>query len=467
VSIGVLRHLNEHILTTVLRQIITLQVGQCGNQVGHQFWSQLCREHAVGVDGFTTTDVKRTDETNVFFSSNDDKRYTPRAILVDLEPGVINDIRNTTDHLFNDRNILQSSTGLGAGNIWSKGYDYADSEKEPFLDIIDRELDSCDNLEAFQLVHSVAGGTGSGVGSHILEMLSDRYNKKLVTTYSVFPESGQSSDVVVQPYNTVLTLKRLIENSDANIVVENSALLNNAIKTFQSNSPTISQTNQLISTIMSSTTNTLRYPGYMYNSLTSIISTIVLTPDLHFIVPSYTPFTSDFVQDARQIRKSSAYDVVLELLDRKIRMIDSNDKHDSYISIFDILQGNYDQSDIQKSIIKAQQRAKFVPWSSSSVHIAQGKKSPHYTTQNSNYVSGLMLSNTSSIITLLDKTCKQYDKIMRRSAFVGGYKDGKLFQSGLDEFKESRECVQGVIDEYQNAEKVSYLDDDNDEEVQL
>lgn len=427
--------------------------------MGQQFWSQLCQEHAVGADGFTTAHEKRTDEPNVFFHTNDDKRYTPRAVLVDMEPGVLNDIKNSTGHLFNERNMLQSSSGLGAGNIWSKGYDYADSEREIFLETIDRELDSCDNLEAFQLVHSVAGGTGSGVGSHILELLSDRYNKKLITTYSVFPESGQSSDVVVQPYNTVLTLRRLIENADANIVVENSALLNNAIRTFQSSSPTISQTNQLISTIMSSATNTLRYPGYMYNSLTSIISTLVLTPDLHFLVPSYTPFTSDFVHDARQIRKSSVYDVVLELLDRKIRMIDCDDKHDSYISIFDIVQGDYDQSDIQKSIVKAQQRANFVPWSSSSVHVAQGKKSMHHVTANSHYPSGLQLSNTSSIITLLDKTCKQYDKIMRRSAFIGGY-DGRLFQNGLDEFAESRECVQGVIDEYTSAEKVSYLDDE-------
>ncbi|ODQ62239.1 hypothetical protein WICANDRAFT_60307 [Wickerhamomyces anomalus NRRL Y-366-8] len=449
-------------------EILTLQIGQCGNQVGQQFWSQLCNEHGIGPDGMTTVEGMREDETNIFFNSNDDKRFTPRALLVDLEPGVISDIKSKTNNLFNDRNIHLSSTGSSAGNIWSKGYDYAESQNELFLEMIDRELDSCDNLEAFQLIHSVAGGTGSGVGSYFLEILADRYNKKLTTTYSIFPESVQSSDVVVQPYNTVLTLKRLIDSSDANIVIENSALLNNAIKTFQSNSPSTTQTNQLIAAVMSGATNTLRYPGYMYNSYTSIISTLVPTPDLHFLVPSYTPFTSDFVTDAKQIRKSSAYDVVLELLDKKIKMIDVEEKHNLYISIFGILQGDYDQTDIQKAIIKAQQRAKFVPWSSSSVHVANGKKSQHYKTSDSDYVSGLMLSNTSSIISLLGKTCKQYDKIMRRNAFVGGYKDGKLFQNGLDEFKESRETVQSVIDEYKRAELVSYLDDDvEDEEVEL
>lgn len=58
------------------------------------------------------------------------------------------------------------------------------------MDIIDRELDSTDNFEGFQLLHSVAGGTGSGLGSSLLEALTDRYSKSFITTYSVFPVSN-------------------------------------------------------------------------------------------------------------------------------------------------------------------------------------------------------------------------------------------------------------------------------------
>lgn len=47
------------------------------------------------------------------------------------------------------------------------------------------------------------------MGSYLLETLSDRYPKKLLQTYSVFPMLTETSDVVVQPYNSVLTLKRL------------------------------------------------------------------------------------------------------------------------------------------------------------------------------------------------------------------------------------------------------------------
>ena len=58
---------------------------------------------------------------------------------------------------------------------------------EEIFDILDREADNSDSLEGFVLCHSIAGGTGSGMGSFLLERLTDRYPKKLIQTYSVFP----------------------------------------------------------------------------------------------------------------------------------------------------------------------------------------------------------------------------------------------------------------------------------------
>ncbi len=69
--------------------------------------------------------------------------------------------------------------------------------------------------QGFMLLHSIAGGTGSGLGSFILENLNDRYPKKLIQTYSVFPNNEETSDVVVQPYNSMLSLKRLTVNADS------------------------------------------------------------------------------------------------------------------------------------------------------------------------------------------------------------------------------------------------------------
>ena len=88
------------------REIITLQLGQCGNQgeLSHESlrlyvcikttWSKwaphlLCAEHGINKNGILeewATDGG--DRKDVFFYQADDELYVPRSILVDLEPRV-------------------------------------------------------------------------------------------------------------------------------------------------------------------------------------------------------------------------------------------------------------------------------------------------------------------------------------------------------------------------------------------
>lgn len=46
--------------------------------------------------------------------------------------------------------------------------------------MVDREAEGSDSLEGFVLTHSIAGGTGSGLGSFILERINDRFPKKII-----------------------------------------------------------------------------------------------------------------------------------------------------------------------------------------------------------------------------------------------------------------------------------------------
>ena len=74
------------------------------------------------------------------------------------------------------------------------GYEEGERVQDEILDMIDREADGSDSLEGFVMTHSIAGGTGSGLGSYLLEALNDRFPKKLIQTYSVFPNDN---DVVI------------------------------------------------------------------------------------------------------------------------------------------------------------------------------------------------------------------------------------------------------------------------------
>jgi len=91
--------------------------------------------------------------------------------MLDLEPRVINSIQNSEQRqLYNHENIFLSPQGGGAGNNWASGYSQAENFQEDILDMVDREAEGSDSLEGFVLCHSVAGGTGSGMGSFILEV---------------------------------------------------------------------------------------------------------------------------------------------------------------------------------------------------------------------------------------------------------------------------------------------------------
>lgn len=244
------------------RGLITIQLGQCGNQIGTEFWAKLCLEHGIDEEGrLKEIALDADDRKDVYFYQADDEHYIPRAVLLDLEPRVINQIQTGPyKNLYNHENIYLSKEGGGAGNNWASGYTQGKQIIEDVFDILDREADNCDNLEGFVLCHSIAGGTGSGVGSYVLERLKERFPKKLVQTYSVFPQmsEGQGSDVVVQPYNSLLTLQRLALHCDCTVVLDNTALNRIAVDRLHISNPTFSQINQLVSTIMAASTATLR-----------------------------------------------------------------------------------------------------------------------------------------------------------------------------------------------------------------
>lgn len=68
-------------------------------------------------------------------------------------------------------------------------------------------------------MHSLGGGTGSGLGSYIVKDLADIYPTVFKFSTCVFP--GEDDNVVTSPYNCMLALNVLIENADCVLPVDN------------------------------------------------------------------------------------------------------------------------------------------------------------------------------------------------------------------------------------------------------
>ncbi|KAK2580464.1 hypothetical protein KPH14_006206 [Odynerus spinipes] len=427
-------------------EMITLQLGQCGNQIGFEFWKRLCAEHGISPEGILEDyAIDGTDRKDVFFYQSDDEHYIPRAVLLDLEPRVIHTIMNSPySKLYNPENIYLSKHGGGAGNNWASGYHQGEKLQEEIFDILDREADGSDSLEGFVLCHSIAGGTGS----------------EMILKFVMIPLSCFSffSDVVVQPYNSLLTLKRLTQCADCVVVLDNTALNRIASDRLHIQNPSFTQINKLVSTIMSVSTTTLRYPSYMNNDLVSLIAPLIPTPRLHFLMTGYTPISTD--QEGASVRKTSVLDVMRRLLQPKNMMVsaalDRNASH-CYISILNIIQGEVDPTQVHKSLQRIRERklAQFIPWGPASIQVALSRKSPYI--QTTHRVSGLMLANHTNISSLFDRALQQYDKLRKREAFLEQFRKEKMFEDNLDELDSSRSVVEYLVKEYQAATRFDYL----------
>jgi tubulin beta len=80
--------------STTMREIVSIQGGQCGNQIGSKFWEVVSDEHGVDPTGTYQGDSDlQLERINVYFNEATGGRYVPRAVLMDLEPGTMDSVR--------------------------------------------------------------------------------------------------------------------------------------------------------------------------------------------------------------------------------------------------------------------------------------------------------------------------------------------------------------------------------------
>jgi tubulin epsilon len=145
--------------------------------------------------------------------------------MIDMEEGVINSFRDEPwRSLFTEKQIITSNSG--SGNNWAVGYHhYGTQFGDKIREALRQQVELCDSLQSVFLIHSLGGGTGSGLGTWILSMLSDELPDVYRFATAVVP-SPEGDDVITSPYNTVLSLHQLSLHADAILPAENHALLN-------------------------------------------------------------------------------------------------------------------------------------------------------------------------------------------------------------------------------------------------
>ncbi|KAG8508147.1 Tubulin beta-3 chain [Galemys pyrenaicus] len=468
-----------------MREIVHIQAGQCGNQIGAKFWEVISDEHGIDPSGNYVGDSDlQLERISVYYNEASCEpgtggggvhpgegqvplptahKYVPRAILVDLEPGTMDSVRSGAfGHLFRPDNFIFGQSG--AGNNWAKGHYTEGAELvDSVLDVVRKECENCDCLQGFQLTHSLGGGTGSGMGTLLISKVREEYPDRIMNTFSVVP-SPKVSDTVVEPYNATLSIHQLVENTDETYCIDNEALYDICFRTLKLATPTYGDLNHLVSATMSGVTTSLRFPGQLNADLRKLAVNMVPFPRLHFFMPGFAPLTA---RGSQQYRALTVPELTQQMFDAKNMMAACDPRHGRYLTVATVFRGRMSMKEVDEQMLAIQSKnsSYFVEWIPNNVKVAVCDIPPRGLKMSSTFIG-----NSTAIQELFKRISEQFTAMFRRKAFLHWYTG-----EGMDEmeFTEAESNMNDLVSEYQQYQDATaeeegemYEDDEEESEAQ-
>ncbi|KAL0351759.1 UNVERIFIED_CONTAM: Tubulin beta-1 chain [Sesamum calycinum] len=436
-----------------MREILHIQGGQCGNQIGSKFWEVICDEHGVDPTGKYKGDGSSSDtqleRINVYFNEASGGRYVPRAVLMDLEPGTMDSIRSGPyGQIFRPDNFV---FGSRAGNNWAKGHYTEGAELiDSVLDVVRKEAENCDCLQGLldtdiRLLVSMCrisgmslfgGGTGSGMGTLLISKIREEYPDRMMLTFSVFP-SPKVSDTVdkpTTPHSQCTNWWRMLMNA-----------WSLTMKLF-------GDLNHLISATMSGVTCCLRFPGQLNSDLRKLAVNLIPFPRLHFFMVGFAPLTS---RGSQHYISLTVPELTQQMWDAKNMMCAADPRHGRYLTASAMFRGKMSTKEVDEQMLNVQNKnsSYFVEWIPNNVKSSVCDIPPTGLKMASTFVG-----NSTSIQEMFRRVSEQFTAMFRRKAFLHWYTG-----EGMDEmeFTEAESNMNDLVAEYQQYQDAT-ADDEED-----
>ncbi|KAH1073151.1 hypothetical protein J1N35_025479 [Gossypium stocksii] len=404
-----------------MRECISIHIGQAGIQVGNACWELYCLEHGIQPDGQMPSDTTvggGDDAFNTFFSETGSGKHVPRAVFVDLEPTVIDEVRTGTyRQLFHPEQLISGKED--AANNFARGhYTIGKEIVDLCLDRIRKLADNCTGLQGFLVFNAVGGGTGSGLGSLLLERLSVDYGKKSKLGFTV-----RSLDI---------------------------------------ERPTYTNLNRLVSQVISSLTASLRFDGALNVDVTEFQTNLVPYPRIHFMLSSYAPVISAEKAYHEQL---SVAEITSSAFEPSSMMAKCDPRHGKYMACCLMYRGDVVPKDVNAAVatIKTKRTIQFVDWCPTGFKCGINYQPP-------TVVPGgdlakvqravCMISNSTSVAEVFSRIDHKFDLMYAKRAFVHWYV-GEGMEEG--EFSEAREDLAALEKDYEEVGAESGEGEDGDE----
>ncbi|XP_014214161.1 tubulin epsilon chain [Copidosoma floridanum] len=350
---------------------------------------------------------------------------------------------------------------LGSGNNWAVGYHtHGAAYNSQLEEAIRLSVEKCDCLHGFLLIHSLGGGTGSGLGTAVLKLLDDFYPHVDRFDSCIYPANTQ--DVVTSPYNVLLSTRKLIEHATCVFPAENQALqdmcnvyMNNKYENidqikYNTLRLPFQDMNSIIVNMLLHLTSGSRFPGCLNTDMNELATNLVPYPKLHYIFCSVSPVAFTASQTSVTNIKTFQDELFVNAWSRNNQLIkiDPLQTESLIIGTAHIYRGDASITDIRKIMKRFQDKAKFTTWSKEAMKIGLCS-----VPQAGRQASLICMINSTAMSLLFKDTLQNFDQLYRRKAHIHHYLQVENFEK--EDFIESKETVVNVFNQYNKIQSES------------
>lgn len=418
-----------------MSEIIFLQIGQCGNQIGWKFWEKALAEHSkYNKESSYDNSYKSFFEVGERGSFSTLNKVRARALLIDTELNAAKQLQESKiSSIFQGCNISFDATG--AQNNWAYGYHSHGPTLGPVVfEKIRKLAEHTEHLESFFMLYSLGGGTGSGFGSYILEQLADAYPKQWKMNVVVAPNQDDAF-VVTAPYNCVMATSFLCKYSDCVFPVENASLQNYVHGVEKGDTGAFDQMNSVVANFMLDLTAGSRFSGKMNVDLREIETNMVPFPNHKFLCSGISPILPESAP-----RNINGY--FTEAMSSKATLCEVDPHSGTYLANALLVRGDVTLNSVRQSIDKITTKISFPPWSRDGWKIGLCSNPPLYSKH-----SVLCLTNTSAMSQMFHNQVARFEQLYRGNAFLHHYTQNGAERSDLEEAADLLTFVENEYDE--------------------
>jgi len=432
-----------------MREVVSIHVGQAGVQIANSCWELYCLEHGIKPDGYMKDGIESNNAMQTFFNETENGKQVPRAVFIDLEPTVIDQVRTGEyKDLYHPEQLISGKED--AANNYARGhYTIGKEIIEPVSECIRKMTDQCEGLQGFMLFHSFGGGTGSGFASLLMDRLSQEYGrKKSKIEFSVYP-APQISTSVVEPYNSILCTHTTLENSDCSFMVDNEAIYDICRRNLDIQRPTYNNLNRIIAQVVSSVTASLRFEGHLNVDFNEFQTNLVPYPRIHFPLATYAPIIS---RAKVYHEKLSVSEITNACFDPANQLVKCDPRNGKYMSCCLLYRGDVSPRDVSNVIsqIKAKRSIQFVDWCLTGFKVGFNDAAP-VEVPGSDMAAVpralCMFSNTTAIAEAWARLDHKFDLMFAKRAFVHWYVGEGMEEGEFSEAREDLACLEKDYEE--------------------